>query len=110
MNNENYEALERLFRSTLDLYARFGCVPTVDNTAMVFTEETRELLEATHGDDLQHIAEEAGDVLVTTLGICIAHGLTYEQVTSAIERIADKNDAKTWETHHLNDAGKIARR
>ena len=28
----------------------------------------------------------------------------------AIREVIDKNDAKTWDTHHINDAGKIARR
>ena len=28
----------------------------------------------------------------------------------AIREVIEKNDAKTWATHHINEAGKIARR
>ena len=109
MNN----LLAEIWRSTAELYERFRLLPDRDNTRKVFIEEATELLTAqaqntpygAHG-----ITTETADVIVTALGICMAAGLTLQDVTDAIQTVITKNDAKTHETHYVNEAGKITRR
>ena len=48
-------------------------------------------------------------MIVTALGVCFAQGLTVDEIIEAVYKVADKNDAKTHDTHHLKD-GKIRRK
>lgn len=103
------DALRDLASSTLAFYARFDYTPDPQSTLTNFNEEVYELVEAALHDDKAHTAEECADVIVTALGVCFAQGLTVDEIIAAVYKVADKNDAKTHETHVLRD-GKIRRR
>lgn len=104
------DPLRDLAQSTRDFYARFDVQPQVGDAIMNFEEEARELIDAARaGGDLDHIAEESADVLVTALGICLASGMDVEQIVAQVYAVIAKNDAKTHETHAVH-AGKIRRR
>jgi phosphoribosyl-ATP pyrophosphohydrolase len=105
------DPLRRLIDSTLAFYARFGVEPEHGPAEAVFREEVAELIEAAaDGTNKTHIAEEAADVLVTVVGLCVAVGVPPEQLIEQVHAVAAKNDAKTHETHAVNANGKIARR
>ncbi len=105
------DTLRDLIRSTVEFYDRFEVTPQLEPSLRVFQEEVDELIEATHnGDNKQHIAEEAADVFVTAIGMCLAAGVDGEQIIAQTRAVIDKNDAKTHETHAINENGKIARR
>lgn len=103
------DPLRDLAQSTLDFYARFEYTPDQQSTITNFNEEVYELVEAALAGDKAHAAEECADVFVTALGVCFAQGLTVEEIVAAIYAVADKNNAKTHDTHVLKD-GKIRRR
>lgn len=102
-----------LFRSTAALYARFEVEPTLENTSRRFFEEVCEFKEACdYGeftDAMDLIADEAADVLVTTIGMLLAAGVGAKALQAAIERVIVKNDSKTHTTHELVN-GKITRK
>jgi NTP pyrophosphatase (non-canonical NTP hydrolase) len=103
------DALRDLAESTLAFYARFDYTPDAQSTITNFNEEVYELVEAALEGDKAHAAEECADVIVTALGVCFAQGLSVDEIIAAVYQVADKNDAKTHETHVLKD-GKIRRR
>lgn len=104
------DPLRDLIRATLEFYARFDVQPQVPDATRNFEEEVRELIEAAQvGLDKDHIAEEAADVFVTTIGLCEAAGVDAERLIAQIYRVIAKNDAKTHQTHVVSD-GKIRRR
>lgn len=103
------DALRDLAESTLAFYARFDYAPDPQSTITNFNEEVYELVEAALEGDKAHAAEECADVIVTALGVCFAQGLTVDEIIAAVYKVADKNDAKTHDTHVLKD-GKIRRR
>jgi len=105
------DPLRALAASTLAFYDRFGVTPQPQPAERVFREEVEELIEAARaGDDPAHIAEEAADVIVTVIGLCTAVGVTPARLEEAIFAVARKNDAKTHETHAVDENGKISRR
>lgn len=109
-NHHTGDALRDLAQSTADFYARFGVQPKLDDTIQNFQEEVRELIEAARDDgDLDHIAEESADVLVTAIGVCFARGVDVDKLVEQVYAVIAKNDAKTHETHVYHD-GKIRRR
>ena len=71
-------------------------------------EEVRELEQALHGEGDERAASEAADVLFVAIGTILR--LDPELAVTAITEVIDKNDAKTRETHYINDAGKIVRK
>ena len=104
------DPLRDLIRSTLEFYARFGVKSQVPDSIRNFQEEVNELIEAAQaGADKDHIAEEAADVIVTTIGVCDAAGVDPERLVAQIYAVIAKNNAKTHETHVVAD-GKIRRR
>lgn len=104
------DALRDLAQSTRDFYDRFGVQPQVGDCVQNFEEEVRELIEAGRADsDLDHVAEECADVIVTALGICFARGVGVDQLVEQVYAVIAKNDAKTHDTHVYHD-GKIRRR
>lgn len=104
------DTLRDLIQSTINLHERFGVIPRFDVTLNVFQEEVHELIEAAQaGTDLHHIAEEAADVFVTAIGMCLAAGVDGEAIIKQTRAVIAKNDAKTHETHAINEHGKIAR-
>ena len=110
-NPHQNDPLGRLIDSTLAFYERFGVEPQPIPAEAVFREEVAELIEAAQdGTNKTHIAEEAADVIVTVVGLCTAVGVPPEKIIEQIHAVAAKNDAKTHETHAVNENGKIARR
>jgi NTP pyrophosphatase (non-canonical NTP hydrolase) len=105
------DPLRDLIASTLAFYERFGVTPQPDAAERVFREEVDEFIEAaTDGTNPTHIAEEAADVVVTVIGLCEAVGVPPEQLIEQIYAVIAKNNAKTHDTHHVDNNGKIARR
>lgn len=105
------DTLNDLIRSTVDFYTRFEVHPQPEIAIRVFQEEVDELIEAAElGTDLAHIAEEAADVMVTAIGICLSRGVDPESIIRQAQAVIDKNNSKTHETHAVNEQGKIARR
>lgn len=111
------DKINALYQSTVNLHERFGIdLPAPIAVQRVFEEEVRELIEASHEVDQgvagaqQHMAEEAADVFVTVLALCWSQGISLEDIEQAVSKVVTKNAAKTWETHHINETGKIARR
>lgn len=111
MSRQVDDTLKGLIESTQEFFARFKVNPQLPTTIRVFQEEVGELIEAAEeGTDLNHIAEECADVFVTAIGICLAHGIDADQIIAQAQMVIAKNDAKTHETHAINEYGKIARR
>jgi NTP pyrophosphatase (non-canonical NTP hydrolase) len=105
------DTLRDLIDSTINLHKRFGVTPQLEVTLRVFQEEVDELIEAAQqATDKQHIAEEAADVFVTAIGMCLAAGVDGEEIIKRTRAVIEKNDAKTHLTHTINENGKIARR
>lgn len=110
MTHNNGDPLRDLIRSTLEFYARFEVPRDVPAALRNFREEAGELAEAAAaGQDADHIAEEAGDVFVTAIGVCWAAGVSMERLVEQVYAVIAKNDAKTHDTHVVLD-GKIRRR
>ena len=105
------DTLRALIESTQAFYARFDVTPSFETARRVFREEVDELIEAARqGTDREHIAEEAADVFVTAIGICLALNVDVDEIIAQTRAVIEKNNAKTHETHHINEHGKIARR
>lgn len=105
------DTLAELIRSTVDLYERFGQQFKLDVQLPIFQEEVRELIEAAQEQSsTDHIAEEAGDVFVTAIGLALAAGANPEQLIRQSQAVIAKNDAKTHQSHYVNAQGKIARK
>ena len=75
---------------------------------LIQDEEVRELHDAIAGESDERVASEAVDVLFVAIGTVLR--LDPALAAEAIHEVIEKNDAKTWDTHHINAAGKIARR
>lgn len=104
------DPLGELAASTVAFYRRFGVVLVVPSASQHLLEEVRELIAAASaGRDMDHIAEEAGDVMVTVVGLCLAAGVSVDHIIRGVSFVAKKNDAKTFETHEHRD-GKIRKR
>ncbi|MEL6270112.1 MAG: MazG nucleotide pyrophosphohydrolase domain-containing protein [Chloroflexota bacterium] len=111
MHVETTDPLRDLIRSTLSFYERFGVKPQLEAATLVFSEEVDEFIEAAHdAESVDHIAEEAADVLVTVIGLCEAAGVPQEKLIEQVYAVINKNNAKTWDTHEINSEGKIARK
>ncbi len=110
MTEPQADSLRALADSTAAFYARFGVQPTLADTIQNFQEEVQELIEAARSaSDRAHIAEEAADVFVTALGICLASGVDIDLLAQQVYAVIAKNDAKTQATHVYHN-GKIRRR
>lgn len=114
------DTLQALYASTADLYARFGLDATTtppNKRRKLFAEEADELKEASIVSDCMpywivdepkaDIANEAADVFVTVVGLLLAHAVEREDFDAAIQRVIDKNDAKTAANGYAVIAGKI---
>ncbi len=75
---------------------------------LIQDEEVRELHAAILSESAERVASEAVDVLFVAIGTVLR--LDPKLAAEAIREVIEKNDAKTWATHHINDSGKIARR
>jgi phosphoribosyl-ATP pyrophosphohydrolase len=105
--------LRRLWMSSAEFLKRFDKYPG-DKEAQrrVFNEEAYEFLceSIANEEILDELVAEAADVVVTVMTTLMAHGVSYSDFAAAIEQVAQKNDAKTHETHEINSQGKIARK
>jgi NTP pyrophosphatase (non-canonical NTP hydrolase) len=107
MKTTKTDPLRDLAISTYAFYRRFHVTPQPQFESQNFLEEVNELLEAVaSGQDRDHIAEEAADVIVTTIGLCASMGVEIDELVEQIYKVIEKNDAKTLETHKNLD-GKI---
>ncbi len=75
---------------------------------LIQDEEVRELHDAIVDEPDERVASEAVDVLFVAIGTVLR--LDPALAAEAIREVIEKNDAKTWDTHHINAAGKITRR
>jgi len=104
-------AIAKLVESTNALHRRFG-VPDISSVAdldariRMQAEELGELAKATSGGDWDSISEEAVDVLVIAIGTVLSLG---SSGAPWIQRVVEKNDAKTDQTHEFV-GGKIRRK
>lgn len=94
-------------------HERFGLVgPCTDQELLtripIQEEEVRELHQAILHETKDHVANEAVDVLYVAIGTVLR--LDQALAADAIREVIRKNDAKTWETHHLNAAGKVTKK
>ena len=71
-------------------------------------EEVRELHHAILNEPPDHVAAEAVDVLYVAIGTLLR--LEPGLAEAALLEVIQKNAAKTWDTHHINAAGKVVRR
>jgi NTP pyrophosphatase (non-canonical NTP hydrolase) len=111
MHFESTDPLRDLIHSTQTFYKRFGLQPQLEAATLVFTEEVDEFIEAAHdAKNIDHIAEEAADVLVTVIGLCEAANVPPETLIEQVYQVIHKNNSKTWYTHEINAHGKIARK
>lgn len=109
--------MENLWNSTKELHSRFDSKPTMKQLIAVFHEESDELIQELYLLDSQAIkankefaTDEAADVLVTMMGALQALGCTYHDLQLSMERVANKNNRKSDETHYLRADGKIVRK
>ena len=129
-----------LYESTVALHERFNTSQTVQQSLERFNEEYQETLNEVPLGDLNRLSDEFVDAIVTTIGVfrSIAkssnasaniqamffvmkhlHNLylvirknkvSDELIEKSIDRVIQKNNAKTLETHELDKAtGKIKR-
>lgn len=111
---DSMSALEKLWNSTEALYERFGLdarstPPSKRRKFLV--EEVEELtgassvldfhreVERLRGGNIEaalvgNLVEEAADVIVTTMGLLQSHGIDIISLEYAMQKVADKNDAK----------------
>ena len=106
--------LIQLWNSTQDLYERFDLDSPNEDRRRKLIEEVLELITVSVLEDNGHggyrdIINEAADVIVTVLGLLQGHDIEYDDLLTAMGRIAEKNNAKTTETHHIVN-GLITRR
>lgn len=105
------DVLRHLWESSAEFYQRFNCYPPETHALLrVMNEEYFELIEAAFAGDNHALADEAADLIVTIMGTLMSCGVSLDGLEAAIERVAAKNDAKTHETHFIDQNGKIARR
>lgn len=112
-------ALEVLIQSTRQLHIRFNAQPLgpsdetrLDRRIRMQIEELGEFARAVSRTDVDNLHEEATDNLVVALGTVLllaALPSAQQQVIDRILYVAEKNDAKTPETHHVVK-GKIVKR
>ena len=102
-----------LTASVQAFHQRFGLVgPSTQEELLrripIQDEEVRELHHAILYEAPERIASEATDVLFVAIGTLLR--LDPELVALALAEVIQKNNAKTWATHHINSAGKVVRR
>lgn len=103
--------IERLWNSTADLYQRFGLDAPMPDRVYKFREEVDEFLNEVDALEYSGVAlmEEASDVVVTIIGILQKRGVRPEWLWEEFEKVAQKNDAKTLDTHVIHN-GLITRK
>lgn len=113
MENEIQRLIAGLAGSVQLFHERFGLVgPTTREELLsripIQEEEIRELHQAVLHETPRRVANEAVDVLYVAIGTVLR--LDRDLASAALEEVIAKNNAKSWETHHVNDAGKVSPR
>ena len=134
-------SLVELYQSTVALHERFNTSQTVQQSLERFTEEYNEVLNEIPDAHRDNIANEFVDSLVTIIGVLrsidkstnekenyqamfvVIKGLAElyfairkvhvenQHIQEAVQRVIVKNNAKTVETHYLDqETGKIKRK
>ena len=107
------ELIAELAALVQEFHQRFGLVgPSTDEELLtripIQDEEVRELHQAILHETPERVASEATDVLFVAIGTLLR--LDPDLAAAALAEVIEKNDAKTWDTHHINAAGKVVRR
>ena len=83
-------------------HERFGITePGMDSRLELLMEEVAELQYAVQSESIERVANEAADVLYVILGTFAV--LPPDIGHDALREVTSKNDAKTLETHYVND-------
>ena len=102
--------IEKIYNSTKHFYRRFGKEPSLTQVLPLIDEEAGEFKHALQHESQEAAAIELGDIMVVGIAGLQARGMSCREIEAAFERVAKKNNAKTWETHYIDSNGKIARR
>ncbi len=107
------DLIGELTASVQAFHGRFGLVGPSSGEELlsripIQEEEVRELHYAILHESPDRVASEAVDVLYVAIGTLLR--LEPGQAQAALAEVIQKNNAKTWDTHHINSAGKVVRR
>ena len=111
-------AVSVLAGSVYDLHERFGnkgynfdkeidLKVEVGFRQKMFASEFAEVVVALAEHDNENLKEELVDLLYVALGSVL---MMNDEALGAIDKVIIKNDAKTLDTHYVNDDNKIVRR
>lgn len=95
--------LRELYQSTHNLYKRFGLKPTKGAVHRKLVEEVAEVVHELYQGNDYALVHEIADAIVTLLGVAINRNIPVELVENAMAQVADKNNAKTQETHEVRN-------
>lgn len=106
------EMLAKMWQSNEDFHNRFLGRPANFSEALyAYSEEFRELEQATiYSQSEWEISCEAADVLYTVIGVLRSRDIDLEMFLDAMQHVINKNNAKTHETHYINEHGKIQKK
>ncbi len=107
------DLINQLTASVHAFHERFGIVGSATQEELltripIQDEEVRELHHAILHETPDRVASEAVDVLYVAIGNILR--LDPALAAAALQEVIQKNNAKTWATHHINAAGKVVRR
>lgn len=108
-----HQLIAELTTSVQDFHDRFGLVGEATQQELISRipiqdEEVIELHHAILNESPDRVANEAVDVLYVAIGTLLR--LDPEFVASALAEVIEKNNTKTHDTHHVNQAGKVVRK
>lgn len=124
MTDKEFDAFAALWASTEAFHKRFDQYPPklAPQMGCVY-EEVDEVESASRqaawitrhtGDPSaarRDVAEEVADVIVTLMGVCMAVDVTRDDLLAAMDIVARKNDAKSWDGYYVDKmTGKITRK
>lgn len=95
------------------LYTRFDAPRSIDASLDHIDEEVKEVREKARAIRVnkKELAEEIGDVIMVLQGLARAAGISFHDLTAAMDAVNEKNRAKDERSHWLNpETGKITRR
>jgi len=113
IKDQSHQLIAELTASVQEFHNRFGLVGAATQQELlsripIQDEEVIELHHAILNESPDRIANEAVDVLYVAIGTLLR--LDPELAASALTEVIQKNNAKTHDTHHINQAGKVVRK
>lgn len=107
------DLIRELSFSVENFHKRFNLVGPITQEELltripIQAEEVTELHQAILHETPERIANEAADVAYVAIGTLLR--LEGNLATSALIEVIQKNNAKTSDTHHVNQSGKVVRR